>query len=376
MLRGSNIIKISCVLTILLIASSCATKIRNFENYQKHLLPKSQFLPTKDEMQQNLPKVLVYKLDENNIEVAKQSNLGLSISKNIENILANNNLAAIIDRSAGLKLKEEITLAQLNNNNSYKGPKITDYTIIGTISNASFSSSYKNQKSKYDKNSGTYKNTPAQFTYNAIVSGNIKILSVPSLDVIKIIHFTGEAIDTKDVQHSGGLKIGGISIGGSESKAKEQDDGLMRLAGEKALSNISEKLQNIFAKKGYILEKRIYKNKAIFKVNLGKDDGIREGDEFNIIAKYQIQNPITGEDEIENKIIATGKISNQINLTNSWIIIDNKKNINKIRLGDQLQIFYKQSFSKKHAKTFKTIGKAIQVSADIAEIYLENSSAK
>ena len=37
-------------------------------------------------MQQNLPKVLVYKLDENNIEVAKQSNLGLSISKNIENL--------------------------------------------------------------------------------------------------------------------------------------------------------------------------------------------------------------------------------------------------------------------------------------------------
>ncbi len=368
--------KFIAIFLILLATISCATKIRNFEKYQTQLIPKSQFIPNTEEYNQKLPRVLVFQLEENNIEIATQSELGLSLAKNIENILSQNNLAEIVDRSIGIKLKEEISLAEINNNSSYDGPKISDYAIVGTISNATFSSTYKAEKNKYNKNTGTYNYTPPQFTYISQVNGNIKILEVPSLETVKIIEFNGEETESENVQKSGGLNIGLISIGGKESESRKRNDGLVRRAGKNALFNISEKLQNVFAKIGYIIEKRAYKNKAIFKINLGKDDGIKEGDHFNIIAKYQIQNPLTGEEEIEEKIVATGRVSNKIDPKNSWIIIKNKENINKIRLGDKLQIFYKESFSKKHSSTFKSIGKILEVSADIAEIYLDNTSKK
>lgn len=364
------IAKVCLLLIILLTLSSCGTKIKNFDKYEKHLLPATQFLPSKEDLEQKIPKVLVIELNENNIETAKQAKLGNSLAKNIENILAQNELASIIDRDSATDLKDEIILSQINNDNSnYSGPIIADYAITGTISNANFTSEYKSAQNYFNRSTGTYEYKPPKFIYQSLVSGNIKILKIPSLDTVKVIEFDGKETRQENAQNNGGIRLGGLSIGGTENQAQKEDNGLIREAAKKAIFNMAEDLQNIFAKNGYILEKRVLKNKTIFKVNLGKNDSIKEGDHFNIIAKYQTQNPITKEDEIETRIIASGKISNQINPDSAWIIIKNKEDLNKIRLGDRMQVFYKKSFKKKHGAKIK---KSFDLFLGASELYLKN----
>ena len=82
--------------------------------------------------------------------------------------------------------------------------------------------------------------------------------------------------------------------------------------------------------------------------------GLEVSDE--VISQYETENPITGKTEIERRIIATGKVTNLIDPKSSWIIIDNKDQESKIRLGDII----KMKYSKNKFKSFvKVANKAL-----------------
>lgn len=351
----------------LAILSSCAPKIKNFDKFEKSALNESNFIPTKEELEQSLPKIIIFDFDDKNIDVAKNSNLGSSIAKDIEAIITENNLAELVDRSTADKLQNEIALAQVNGDLSYSGPSVSDFAITGDISNANFSSKYVASRASYNRKTGQYFFSPAKYVYTASVSGIIKVIEIPSLKTIKTIEFNSSKSIEENVQANGGIRIGNIGIGDTSVAAQTRNDGLVREAANKAVRFVEEDIKNILAKKGYILEKRKFKNKTIFKINLGSKDGIKIGDNFHVIAKYQDQNPITNEIEEESKIIAKGKISDQINENSSWVIIEDE-NIDKIRMGDKIQIFYKKSFYKKNHKTFGFIGSMFDILLKLSEI--------
>ena len=329
---------------------SCAPKIKNFNKYQKQFFPKTSFMPSQDDLNGRLPKVVVFSLDENSNQTASKAGLGTSIANNIENVLAKNKLAQIVDRNAADKLQQEIALAEINKSGSYKGPQIAEYAISAAIGNASFNSKYSAGGTFLNPKTGTIVTVPPKYKYNSLAVGNIKIYELPSLNVLQAIEFNGRAGRTEDARNNGGVNFGGISIGGEQVAGTDRDDGLVRKAGEDAIDNIKAEIQNIFAKQGYIMEKRIFKKKSIFKINLGSSDGIAQGDKFEIIGQFENQNSINNQVEVEKRIIATGKISDIIDPKNAWIIIDDSENNDKIRLGDAVKIKYKKNKIDKIAK--------------------------
>jgi len=335
--------KIRNYIIILITLTSCVPTLKNIDSYEKQFLSKTEFMPTKEQLKNSPPKIVVFKLEENEIEVAKQASLGKSIANDIENIIGQNRLGKIIDRKANKKLEEEIKLSELKSLGSYKGPTTADYAISGAISNASFSSKYSSGYTYFDT-SGRLISIPPRYTYESQISGNIKIYELPSLNVSEVIEFEDRASRVENVKRTGGFGFGAIQIGGKQEEGATRDDGLVRIAGSKAISEIEVKLKNIFAKKGYILEKRILGSKIAFKISIGSKDGIKAGDKFEVMGKYETQNPITNETEIESKIIAKGVISKQINPKTSWVVIDNKKQAAKIRLGDIIKLKYKSGF--------------------------------
>ena len=74
---------------------------------------------------------------------------------------------------------------------------------------------------------------------------------------------------------------------------------------------------------------------------------LQPGDEFEIIGKFEIINPVTEEMEIEERILATGKISNIVNPKFSWIVLDKKELNDKIRIGDIVDFKYQSSLIEK-----------------------------
>jgi len=337
----------------LLLLSSCSTTIKNFDKYEKQFLSKSSFLPTAENLEGKSPKLVVFPLDENGNDVAKQAGLGTAIANNIENVLTRDRLVEIVDRSAATKLQKEIALAEMNKTGSYKGPKVADYAISGAISNADFSSKYSSGSTYVNPKNGQVVTVPPRFTYSSHAAGNIKVYELPSLTVVENIEFSGEKSRSENVQQKGGITLGALQIGGEQVSGTSRDDGLVRKAGEDAVDEAKTDLKNVFAKKGYILEKRVFEKKTIFKISLGSLDGIKQDNEFEVIGQYEVENAITSQTEIERRIIATGKVSDKIDPKSSWVVIDDKEKENAIRLGDAVKIKYKKSQMESFAKLAK-----------------------
>ncbi len=310
-------------------------------------------MPTEENLAGKSPKLVVFPLDEGENQVAKQAGLGASISNDIENVLTRDRLVEIVDRNAAAKLQKEIALIEMNKTGSYKGPKIADYAISGAISNADFSSKYSSGSTFINPKNGQVISIPPRFNYNSNASGNIKIYELPSLTVIENIEFSGKKSRSENVQQRGGLNLGGIQIGGEQVSGTSRDDGLVRKAGEDGVDEAKVALKNVFSKKGYILEKRVFDKKTIFKISLGSLDGIKQDNEFEVIGQYEIENPITNKTEIERRIIATGKVSDKIDPKSSWIVINEKEKENSIRLGDAVKIKYKKSQMESFTKLAK-----------------------
>ncbi len=337
----------------LLLLTSCAPSISHFNDYQKQFITKSNFLPSEAQINNKTPKVVVFALDENGNDIAKQAGLGLAATNNIENILSRYKLAQLIDRGAATKLQKEIALAEMNKTGSYKGPQIADYAISGAISNASFTSKYSSGYTFINPKTHEIITVPPRYTYSAEVGGNIKIYELPNLAVTKTIEFKGKASRVENVQQKGGLQFGAIQIGGEKVEGTKRDDNLVRNAAQAALNDIDTDLRNELSAIGYILEKRVYKNKEIFKINLGSNNGLAKGDNFEVTGKYEVENPLTNKSEIEKRVIAHGKVSDKIDPDNSWVIIDDKEEARNIRIGDVVKMKYESGFFAKIARFFK-----------------------
>ncbi len=344
--------KIKSLFLALLIAS-CAPTIKDFNKYQKQFISQTEFMPSEENLEGKAPKVVVFEFDEANIDMAKQSDLGNTIAKTVEGTLSKNRLAEIVDRKSAAKLQKEVQLAEMNKTGAYKGPRIADYAISGGISNADYASKYSSGSTFINPKNGQIISIPPKYTYTSNVSGNIKIFELPSLQAVQIIEMKGKSVRSENVQTDGGFSLGGIKIGGEDVAGAKRDDGMVRKAGEDAVDEASVDLQNFFAKKGYILEKRALDKKSIFKINIGSTDGIKHGDKFEVIGQYEVENSISGKTEIERRITATGRISQIIDPKNCWIVLDEKEQENALRIGDMVKIKYTKSAFKSVMKIAK-----------------------
>ena len=328
-----------CSLLLALIISSCAPSIKDLSLYQKQYMTKGTYLPTKEQLAGKIPNIAVFDLEENG-DVAKQASLGKAIAGNLENTLTKNKLAQLVDRSAAQKLEKEVQLSELNKTGSYKGPQIADYVISGAISNAGFTKKYNSASSYFNPKTGQYIHRPANFKYSAEVSGNVKVYELPSMQVSENIDFQGYSSRTENVQSQGGFKLGAMSIGGTEVQGIDRDDNLVRQAGEDAIFSIELEIKNALSSRGYVLEKRTGKKFTIFKISLGSENGIKHGDKLKVISQFDVTNPITNEAEIEKRSVASGVISEIIELRNAWIIVEDPKMAEKVRLGDVVKLDY------------------------------------
>ena len=345
------------LLALFFIVTSCTPTIKNFDKYQKQFISKSEFMPDEKTLENKLLKVAIFDFEEGDIEVAKQSNLGKSVATSMESILSKYRLAELVDRKATEKLQKEVQLSEMNKTGSYKGPKLADYAVSGSISNANFANKYVSGSTYMNPKTGDLISIPPKFVYSSQVVGNIKIYELPSLTVIDTIELDGKSVRTENVQQDGGISFGGIQVGGTQEGGIQRDDGLVREAGADAVDEAESAIRNAFAKRGFILEKRTFEGKSIFKVNLGSEDGIKHGDKFELIGQYEVENSISGKSEVERRVVTMGVISDKIDPKNCWIILEDKKKADVVRIGDMIKMKYSKSAMKSFAKMAKNMTK-------------------
>jgi hypothetical protein len=281
--------------------SFAAYNIDNLDSFEKVPLESAQVMPTKAELMRARPRVIVFSFDD-----YEWRGGGTLASDKVKNELSDTG-AILVDRSLPLRLRQDIALSETKRSSGYKGQYVADYAITGKITQANLTKSY-------NKDNGKHYNT-------AQIALTIRITELPSMQTVKIINEDGQQI----------------------TEGRPDPEKILIDALDKVIVKAHTHLKNQFAPSGYVLEHRTYDDNHIFKVSLGKAAGATPGQKVIFIKSVPDKNPLTGVVSIEQVKVAEGEITEQITDSYSFIIIKDKEGMDKIRLGDQIKVLYKNS---------------------------------
>ena len=303
--------------------------IKDIVEYEISPLEKADVLPSEIELSHRQYRVAVSEFDDNGIAGASKTGLPNVMRSRLEKYLANSGLT-IIDRADADKLVNELGLMEIRSTNRSGGAaktKVADYVAIGMINSVDTSGEF--QASKDTKNGEI--GPQCQFVAN--VTGTVRIYSLGSNTIIDTFDIKGEASSAVDTR-----------VTSCETTGKNMQ-ALVRKAGEEAVSASRADLKNVFSPTGYVVEKRIFEKKALFKVTLGEGSGLENTDKVMIFSKKRFNDPLTNKEVVEKIKIAEGVPTDQIDDRYSWILVSDEKQASRIRMGDYIKAETKEDSS-------------------------------
>ncbi len=330
------------LICILLILTSCSVKIKHFDKYQKAPLLEVEEMPTKEEINTKLPRVIIIseKPETSEPQAVNAQNL---IKNNVFKELQSKHYAEVIERFDSNSVQKEIKIAELEGKAASSIASV-DYIINIGVPNVTFSHT-THEDVLYIATTLATENiptsTPIIYSYNSVIDGVVKLYEVPSLKIAKVISVKGSHTQREKGSTGSGARIGDIAIEhnvGMASKAK--DDNITYKAVQKATGEAIKEMKQFFKKKGFISEKRTHGKKMIYSLNRGKNDDFNPQTNIAIIRLVEQRNSLTDEEEMHEETICTGVISNKVFEKTSWVVFDEKCQ-DKIRLGDKAVVVYK-----------------------------------
>ena len=322
-----TMLKTASILLAVAMVSGCATQIKDIGAYRQAPMADTDLMPTAEQMQSKRTKVLVFEADDKAV-TDRLKGAGLLKARKIEEVLSGSSVE-IVDRSLAVKLRDEISLAEAKGDGltSYSGPEVASIAVRAFITDVGAGSKYT-PASQFEYKGKVYQ-VAQSCNYTGYATGGIRVYEVPSL------RLTGTFA----------LK-GNVSV--SESAYCRDDQsvltGLARQAVEDSVHRNRADLKNMFAPKGYVVEKRTMDKKVIFKVMIGKTHGAASQDKLTFYTVRKNENRLTKKVEFEEMPITTGVLSDQIGEDFAWIVPDDLDKSRQIRLGDFVKIVYKKGF--------------------------------
>lgn len=312
---------LSALLITTLLTSGCATTV-DLSKFHDADLKEAAILPSKDQLTQQRAKIVVLDADEGYLTEIENTHLGDVFSTTIEKEISAAN-AEVVDRNMANKLKDELKLAENGGAGSYSGPAIAEFAIRSKVTTAQYGVTYIETSSWKDSEGKVHVN-PAHYNHTAQVVGNISLYELPSLRLVTTINLQGNASTSEP--RKGNNQIIGAS--------------LLRSAAASAISKQAHQLKNLFAPKGYVVERRTDGDISIFRVMMGQNQGVKPEDKVVIYSLRKKMNALTGLEQMDEIPVSQAVTSDQVNNTDAWIVPDDKKTAEKIRLGDFVKVKY------------------------------------
>jgi len=319
----------------LFLLTGCSHKI-NLAEYSPISAPKAKHMPSKEELSNKKPSVLVMDINNNRIEIAQKAKAGEVMATKINGELAASKIVNVVKRLKSTNLEDEVKKIQIMKS---LGINNANYIITGKIDNATYNYQFYEAYIYKDKK-GRYHRVPPKITYESCVSGNIKVYSLPDLKIKITIPVKACAYQSQDAR--------------KPSDAIKYNPSLIRKAAIEAADDAIYPLENFFAPKGYIEEIRKKDDQFIIKVTIGIEDGLKPGDDVYIYTIKDFKNNLTGKIDSEEKMIGKGIVSdNEIGRHYAWIIVDELKEGYILHIGDYVKPHKSQSFFTKLIKAVK-----------------------
>ena len=179
---------------------------------------------------------------------------------------------------------------------------------------------------------------PARCEYSVEVEGALKVHALPSLSIVDTIAIKSVGSQKQDLEGSSYRRY--YRNKSCPTFNSTQINSLASTAGLNALNSSKTDLQNNFSPRGYVTEYRAKEDKHIIKITIGKLAGVKEGQDVEIIQSFKNEDQLTGKSNTEERVLVEGGVSNQVGQSYAWIVVDDPKKANQIRLGDIVKVRY------------------------------------
>ena len=311
-------------LSAVVFTTGCATKIKDIAAYREAPMSEVEVMPTPEQLQGKRVKVIVFETDDNAVK-NRLPGAGLVKTRKIEDTLSGSSVE-IVDRNLAVKLRDEVAFAEAKGGSasSYTGPEVASFAIRSFLTDVGAGSSYTPASSYCDKKGKCY-TSPHYCRYTGTATGGLRVYEIPSLRLVKSFSLKGSSSTSEN------------------DYCRDNNDvmvNMSRQAVEDTVHSSRADLKNMFAPKGYVVEKRVKDSKVIFKVMVGRVLGAQSQDSLTFYTLRKNENRLTKKVEQEEVPIATGVISDQIGDDYAWIVPDDLDKANKIRLGDFVKVVY------------------------------------
>lgn len=321
----------------MILLSGCATAIKDLPSYRPAPLLETDIMPSPGMLESRRAQVVVFEVDDSAVR-RRTALVGNVMTRAIEARLSEGGVE-IIDRNMAMTLRDELNLAEAKGQGSYAGPSVANFAVKASITNADFTSEYVQIQLVRTKK-GTYWE-PAHCNYRAQVSGTLRVYEIPSLRLLANVNLAGPAF-----------------LSSEERCNDTRADALIRQAAEEAVKRYRTEFQNLFAPKGYVIEKRVKGDKAIFKIMLGSNQGVKSQDKLSFYTLHQNTNPLTQKTSYEDVLLTEGVVSDLLGPDYSWVVPLDQAKAKTIRLGDFVKIVFKKSALESVGESLSDIGGA------------------
>jgi hypothetical protein len=320
---GGQIITMCVLLFASTLLTGCATTV-DLSKFHDADLKEAEIMPGKDQLNQQRIKIVVFEADEGRLPHAVNAHLGESLAKAVEKELMAVG-AEVVDRNLASKLKDELRLTESVGAGSYAGPQVAQYAIRGKVNSAEYNATYIEASTWKDDKGETHIN-PARYDHKATVGGSISLYELPSLRLVDAINVAGST------SASDPLMKANWATGSS----------LLRSATSAAIDGQYE-LKNFFAPRGYVVERRVDGKKSIFKILMGKGQGVHQEDKVVIYSLRKKTNALTGAEQTDERPVIKAKVSDQIENGACWIVPDDQDASAQVKLGDFVKVKYESN---------------------------------
>lgn len=341
----------------MIILSSCAVKIKDFDKYQKAPMIQVENMPTKEQLAVSVPKIIISTKKPTN-ELAAKINAQDIIKNRLTFVLNEKKFASIVERKFNDDIQKEKKIAELEGklNDSLKS---VDYILEIDVTNIAFSSKLKtgvdplklslaiaataNQNNQYSSVNNLSNATNQQYEYTATVDGVINVYQTTSMELLKTLPLKSTVKSSELASINSNLSSGIVNINIADKiNAKEYDSNLISKSIEKAIASIIPDVKTFLKKRAYILEKRVFEKNTIYSINIGSLNGVESQDKLSITRQESEMNAITNEEEVINNNICNGIVAkNTIFESRAWVVFE-KSCHEKIHLGDAANFIYKK----------------------------------
>ena len=227
----------------------------------------------------------------------------------------------IVDRSVAGRLDTELKRAEMagsGNAPAYSGGDVADYAISVVMGVAGVTSTEVPASQSVDKKTGKAVYTARSFTHRARSSMTVRVFEMPSLRLVSSVPMDSTV----------------TALAQPSPPTPAQAFELMRKATENTINDNRGEILNDFAPRGYATERRVKGDLSYIRTTLGRRTGAKTDQEVEIVRLQTSTDPLTKKASVNEAVIATGVVSDDISDDHSYVAVTDKKEAARVRKGD------------------------------------------